>query len=417
VSDAFLQNWISRVRLTSAYATQIEQSRSLSPTAAISEERIGLRSRPVRSIDTAWLGVKRAETFRMVLALMRLGQDETTKWPIYCDQAITTASSSGTTINCPTSNRRFFVGRDVLIFHLGDDGRPTQPEFRTVSAIGGSTLTLGSALDHTHPARSFVFPCLTADPSLAQGMRLYTDHVAAFDGAVLEHDEDPLPASTGAGGSAGAFGSQSSAANTEADSGTPVFAVEANWQTEVRQVIARDGARLEIGRGGAIVRQNSRPRFEYEFSLRLFSRADVFSVVKFFDSRRGRLLPFWLLSPLTFWKATAVASGSVTVEAAGSTSDIADFVSYIGVRLKDGTIHIRKLASVTDVGDFRLNITGTFSGFVLSDIDRVTIANFVRFGEDSVTEEWFTDEVADIRLRFVEVLNDLADEGLEVPIS
>lgn len=417
MSEAFLHNWLSHVRVTTSYLTQIEQSRALSQTAPISEERIALRSRPLRSINCAWFGVKKAETFRASLYLMRLAQDASSKFPLYCDQAKTTASSSGTTINCPTADRRFKVGADVLIFHLGTDGRPTQPEFKTVSAIGGSTLTLSGALTYTHPTGSFVFPCLVVEPSLGQSMRMVTDELGMFEGEVFERDEDALAGLVDAHGAPGSFGAQDSDANDEADADTPIFDVSPNWITAAQQAIARDGARINGGRSGVVLRQNSRPRFEHEFSLRFFSRADVFSCLQFFDSRSGRLLPFWLLHPMSAWTATAVASGYVEVSPGGSTTDILEFCEYIAVKLKNGTIHIRKLSSVSDVGNYRLNIVGTFTGFVVGDIDRVTIASFVRFSEDSFVEDWFTDAIADVKLRFVEVLNELADEGLSVPIG
>lgn len=393
MSDAFLHNWADQVFVTTSYQTVVTSAQD-----SLAEERVGLVERPTRSIRFRWCGVSRGEGQRMLLALALAGSAGLSL-PLYCDQAITTASSSGTTINCPTADRRFEVGKQVVIFAIGDDGRPTNVQTPTVSVIGGSSITTSGALTGTYATGAFVFPLVVTQPVLQPSAVYESDEVMTVDLEVMEVPESSLAGQAAVGDDPTGF---------TLEDQWPIFHVEPDWTNGVEIGLQIAATTYAQGRSVVVETQGPRPRVTVAMELVLFDRAAVFDVIRFFDSRGGRCAPFWLVSPNALWTPTNLTTGFVDVEEHGVATDAEDFWTHVGVVMEDGTVYVRAISSIADSGStWRVTFAVSLPSLNLADVVRITPAFFGRLADDSLREAWLTDEVCTLPFKFVEVF----DEG------
>lgn len=375
--DLFLHNWVEGATVRTGWSTDITYS-----TETLDEQRLALLThRPARQIEVRWLAWDRHMALRL-LTMLQQASDQEQRIPLYPDQAITTSSSSGTTINCPTDYRRFGVGSLVVIHQRGQDGMATNIQFGTVSVIGAGSLTLESALSGSYPTGSYVYPVMRCHKLLDARMTAHTDGVATvqaeFDEVLAE---DALPAST-----------------DEVED--QVLNFGPNWGETVEIGMVRVGRQEVLGRSQEVDPQGTRPSMTFSFTLTEFSKEDFWDILSLFDGCRGRLLPLWLVNPMVLFSPVAVAANSVDVEVptGGTLADVEDYVRYVA--LND---EIKTVTGITlQAGPvWRIAFTEA-TALTLGDLDTVTLAHLVRFSEDELEEEWFTDEVFQVRLSFQE---------------
>jgi hypothetical protein len=388
----FLHNWAAEVEVETSFVTIVTEAED-----SLAEERCG-DTTPQRSVSCRWTGLSRAEGQRMHLALALAGVDGL-ELPLYCDQAVTTASSSGTTINCPTADRRFAVGARVVIVQLVR-GRPTNAQVRTVSAVGASSLTVSVALTGSYAAGALVFPVVVTHPVLTAEPRFASNDCMTIELAALEQLEEALPTLEAVGDDPTGFDLQDQ---------WPIFDVEPDWSGGVTVGFQMRATSYPQGRSLVVETRGPRPRFVVSMGLTQLSRADAFRVLRFFESRGGRLSPFWLPLPNAVWTPAAVSTGYVDVaEADGaSSSEAQDLYTHVAVVMSDGTVHVREITSFTDQGSsWRITVSPVLPAIDLADVRRVTPALFARFDQDSIRESWLTDGACRIPLRFIEVFGE-----------
>ncbi|MCZ2418678.1 MAG: hypothetical protein LC123_02385 [Burkholderiales bacterium] len=398
--DVFLHNWIDAVTVESAWKTVV-----MVADETLAEERSALADRPVRVVSFRWAGLTRDEALRIVLALA----DQTNGAllvPLYCDQAVTTGSSSGTAVACPTTNRRFFKGHYGIIVDVST-GRPTHGEWFSISVLDEGSITTAEALTRTYPAGSLVFPLLNILPILEPTIQFQADGLCSVALTGSEFADRALPALAEAGGTL-------DGSTTHVGDGVvygPVLVLEPDWSEEVVAGIVRDGQVFAQGRAQAVRVRGERPRLKFEGSLLFDNRADAFAYLRFFDSRGGRLAPFWLVSPVTLWTATAIEEGYVDVKTAADPELGEALFDYVAIVMKDGQVHICAVGLIAPQGDgWRITFAATIPTLALVDVDRVTPALFVRFDADAIREEWLTDGVTRISFSVVEVLREIDEE-------
>jgi hypothetical protein len=388
----FLHNWADLVEVETSYVTVVTDAED-----SLAEERCGLLSKPTRSVRCRWTGISRAEGHKIVLALTQAGAGGL-QLPLYCDQALTTSSSSGTTINCPTADRRFAVGAQVVIFELDGAGRATNAQVRTLSAVGASSLTVSSGLTGTYDAGALVFPVVTTHPVLAPEVEFSTDDCMTVDLTVLEKVESALPPLETVGDDPTGF---------DLEGGVPIFDVEPDWAAGVTVGLETTATSYPLGRSQVVETRGPRPRVTVSMGLTELERADVFKVLRFFDSRGGRLAPFFLPCPAALWTAAAVSTGYVDVDEAGTASEAEDLYTHAAVVLADGTVYVREITGFTDQGaTWRITVSPVLPAIDLADVVRITPAFLVRFADDSLRESWLSDAACRIPLRFLEVLSE-----------
>lgn len=392
--DAFVHNWADAVTVENAWKTAI----STSPETQ-AEERVGLVDRPVRSLSFRWTGVNREEGNRMLLALAT-ATGAGLALPLYPDQATTSASSSGTTINCATADRRFAVGRHVMIAEIVN-GRAANVRVRSVSAVGSGTLTLSTSLGATYPAGSLVWPVVVTQPVLAPAVRYMTNEVMEVTLTALERLDQALPALQ----APGEVPSGEPTCQVGDLPALPVLTIEPDWGPGVTIGLARDAEAFARGRADVVLPLGGRPRFTLEASLLLADRATAFRALRLFDGRAGRLATWWLAAPMGLWRPAALDTGFVDVATAGDPEQAEETYTFLAVVLRDGTVHVRPIAAIAGItGGWRISVSDSLPEIDLADVRRVCPAWLVRFASDALREEWVTTRVCQIQIRAVEVL-------------
>lgn len=403
--DLFQQDWSSSPRVETAWQTHVSDA-----AGTLAEERCQLRARPGRVVTARWVGVSRAEAQRILFQVLRSGSDRT-RVPIYADQAITTAASSGTTINCPTAYRRFAAGALVAIHELVG-GRAANVQYRTVSSVGASSLTLTAGLTGTYPAGSLVYPVVTAEVVLERRVPFQTNRVCTLEVSFLEvAGSTAIPAlGTGLANPAGF-----PTATVEGET-YPVLDLDPEWSAGVEVGFLRPGEDYDRGRGHAVYARGARALWSWEIPLLLPARETAWSVLRFHDAMRGRTGAFWATLPADVWRAVDYATGYVEIEAAGNLADAQDLLSHVAVHLSDGSINLRRVSTVTLVGsDWRITPTEALPAGTLANVVRVAPAALARFDSDSIEEEWITDQVLRTRLAVRELTSEAAVASISAP--
>lgn len=397
MTDLFRSEWSNNTQVETAWMTAVEES----DDDAV-EERVALRTVPERSVRARNQAMSRAQAHRLLLALGAAG-DRLTQVPIYSDQARTTATSSGSTINCPTAYRRFQASRKVAI--CNPDGSNVQ--IRTVSSFTSSAITVTSALTGSYTAGAIVWPLLEADYLLESAANYLTDYYAQVDVVAFERtDADGLP-----------YAPINADATTPSGftdhGGYPILALPVEWSEGVLVGWERPGQRLTRSRAAVTSLRGTRPRMVVEGLWRFLTRAEAWDMVRFFDSRRGRLMPFWLPLPTGFWSVVSVTTTYIDIEADATLVDVQDYISNVAVVLKNGTVYVRGAAFTSESGNWRCTFDTSIPSISASDILRFVPCPLVRFRSDSMQEEWITDEVMESRLAFIEVVSNAAVETTE----
>lgn len=383
--DLLLHNWVERPVVRTSWLTDVGQS-----TETLAEQRLGLlANKPKRSIEVNWTAWDRILGLRL-LVMIQQATDQGPRVPFYPDQAVTTASSSGTTINCPTTYRRFSVGSMVVIHERDSEGRASNPQFGVVASKTSTTITLQSALTGSYPTGSVVYPVLQCHKILDVSGQAHTDGTFTVK-ATFEEELGPL-----------------SLDPTAAESSDEILVLNPDWTETVEIGVVRPGTKQPLGRSSEVQAQGLAPMLSFRFTVTEFGREDVFSVLQLFDSCRGRLVPLWLVSPLVVFEAVAVGANHVDVEIPpGATpADVDTYLNYLGLRLEDGTVEILTVSSVALVGSvWRITVVEAVAA-TLDEILSCSSAHQVRFADDELEESWATDEACQLVLSFVEVQNE-----------
>jgi hypothetical protein len=403
--DYFPHNWAASCRVETSYRTEVLASRDEGR-----EERRGYSERPYRAISVRWTGLSGAEQSRLLYALWRAA-GQRTYVPIYPDQQLTTAASSSTTLHVPTTDSRFAVGAEVLV--IAPNG--TQ-ERRTVSSFTTSAITLGTALSTTYPTRSRVYPLVLAEVLPESSHSATTTSIGEVEATFLEvFSSSSLPAAA-APSAPGVLGATTSAANPDAPSSTPVLALSPNFVSPVTTSIARPFDKVDQGLTTLYSLHGERAAFGFDFRYSTRTKAAAGDLLRFFDSRKGRLLPFWFVHPALQWTLSSIATTHVDVVAAGNVADLQDSLEYVAVVMKDGTVYIRKVSSVgASGGAFVITLASSLPSLSGTNVARVTSAHFCRFAKDALAQDATTDTSSDWQLSIVEVLAEAPATEIDLP--
>ena len=391
--DYFPHNWITGLIMTTYWSTQINTSQD-----RLAETRRILLGAPRRRLEVHWSGMDQATGANLMFELMRSGF-ESRRIPIYQDVAVTTASSSGTTINCPTTYRRFYDDQLVLI----TDPEGTTFEFATISSFTASAITTSGALSNSYAAGSVVFPVMTSEIALEAGFLGVTDHVGELLAGFIE-DEPSLPASADYSDLAG-LGFQ------QINSFAYLLDIEPNWRSSVQMAMRRVGGTVAFPRRTMPNPRGPRGLLGMRLNFGFSTRAEFFSFLQFFDAHRGRAHPFWVACPLTLWEPSAVSTAYLDVTQVGDLTDYTNFVQSISggspflyIKKVDGTKVLAQITGTTAPGGGVFRLAATLPSMNLADISRVSLAFLVRFDSDALEESWFTNEVVEVSVPVVELL-------------
>jgi hypothetical protein len=394
--DLFAHNWAASVGVETTWLDAITTS-----TTTGQEERVTLVERPRRRLEFTWRALSRAQAQRMHFALFRAANDEL-RVPIYCDQAITTASSSGTTVNAPTANRRLFVGSRFAL--VAADGTFQE---RIIDSLTSSTITPTVALTGTVAAGARVFPLIDAQVVLDSVKAWETNEGGSVSAVFLEvTDSRTLPSAA-----ADTLPTDVSEATLAPAAALPIYPEAPNWAGGVSLGPIRQGRNFGRGRANRVVTEGTRPLAALSFEVLVRTRAKAWRLIQFFDYVRGRCFPFWVLSPVAILEAAAFATTHVDVVQAGNLADLEDFLHHVAIVKSDGSFELARVSTVTVAGSYwRITFAASISS--VATAVSVSAAFLMRFASTAQKEEWVTDEVCRFRPSFVEVQGH--DELLDV---
>lgn len=222
--------------------------------------------------------------------------------------------------------------------------------------------------------------------------------------------------------------------------GLPIVVPSVDWERGVEWGWSRAGSVEGLGHGtlpaldlltGGV---SGRPAWRSGLTGRWLTRSGVWAWKRLFDSRGGRLHPFWWVEPSLGFEAVGfgVGGSSVKVSAWGSVARDWDWVPAVAVELWDGTVWVRRVASVVRTTGVDELVFDASLGVApaLGLVKRVAAACLARFGSDVLTERWVHSEEATASVSVVERVDEgdvavadlsvLGAEGCEVssePVS
>jgi len=394
-TDPLRHDWSVQARIETRWETDIGVS-----LLEDAESRRQVYSVPLRTQNANLKCLDQQLTSRLAMTLYRRTTQKVVV-PIYPDVTGVTSDSTGTVINCDTTNRRFFVGRKIVVipFNGGTFGEALVHE---VVSFTATTITITVALTATVPARSFVFPAMEAHQELEADLSLLTNFVGTYETRSTE-THPALPESNGPTNPSG----------FPVHLGLPIFTFPHNWVSNYGMTYLRTGDLVPSGKDRLTAIGGGKGRWSLSFAMTfLKDRAGVFSLMKFFDSRRGRLLPFWAIAPMPVFEFLSLGSTFVDILGNFDFADT-DCLAHIAVVLKNGDIEVRRITNKVQLGGFppfplffRFLVTPAFPPVGNSDVDYVTLAIKGRFTEDVFEERWTTNQDCDVSLSVIELISE-----------
>jgi hypothetical protein len=357
------------------------------------EERRILLGHPTRTQTLNWRGVTKERLNRILFSMRKMTSGQ---WvvPIYPDQAdLESNYTSGTSIYCVTTGRRFEVGGRVLVLEQLYGGEVGNYEWAEVEEVHADHLVLTDALDNVYQTGlTLILPCIDVEPVLSPEISLITGRVGNIS-LVTQEVIGPSTLSAFEGVPSG-FSSFL---------GYPILYLEHNWVEDLALSYAREGSLDALGRGRVFHLRGDRPRLTMELSL-LLERDDAVGMIQFFEGRKGRALPFWLMDPEDLLEVVSSDSGGLNIAPLGVFADFEEDLEFIGIRDVNGNVHVRKVLSVVDWTTYwRVSVTTAMPS---ETAEIVAKARLSRFDSDAMSEEWVTADLMRTKIKTIELLEE-----------
>lgn len=383
-------NWAGSCVLSSRWQSDVTR------TAGLSEDRRALADRPTRTMKVQLTGMDQGDLLKLFM-LQQRHLSQRSPVPLYCDHSKVTQASSGTTLFCDTTFRRFYPGGRIIAHEWSTRHKPTNVQFAIVKQVLDDRLVLTASLSGTIAAGGRVYPAIDAEIALGAAQEAVSDSLCDVDAVFAEvSGPSALPASW-----------QGNPPGVQYYSGKPIFDVPPNWGARLTLALQRAGRSYEQGRGVVVEVEGSRPQFEHLLTMTSLTRARAWQVLQFFDAVKGRVRPFWLVAPQRMFQPTAIATTHVDVTAAGNYADVNTYLDYVAIVKRDGTVYVRGIQSTTDNGaTWRITFDTVIPSTILADVRKATGAFLVRMKRDDLEERWVTDRACEMTVEVVELLGE-----------
>lgn len=395
VAYIFNADWSEGITNRSSYETDIQHARSAS------EQRFGLRGKPFRSSALKLIGTKKSQALALRMLAHRAATSRSL-FPLVSDLTTLTAPASeeGTTLACDTTYRRIYSGMRIAVFPDDDALHPSSFEVAEVTDVADAMITISSGLARSYPAGAVVVPLIEARVQLQLQGNIFTDETVELTLEAIESiGSTQIPTTAGFRTIPDGFDDYL---------GFPIFDIPINYNAPIPWGVSRLGEFSEAGIDSLPDVFGAYGRDTFSLPILCKSRAEAWKVISLFDSRAGRALPFWLLSPVTEYEvASVLAAGLVVVVKAVGPEQDWTFRPYIGMVLSDGSRVIRKIASVVrNAGQDFLILDDAVPGLSANDIVTCTSAHLVRLDSDELEEKWHNTEVMETDLPVISLLEE-----------
>ena len=199
----------------------------------------------------------------------------------------------------------------------------------------------------------------------------------------------------------------------------PIFDFQINYGGGIAAQEVADIDRVEVGLGRSSQLFGTKGSRQFEFEILALDRATAWSFIQFFQSRRGRLLPFWFPSLSTELKLSSYSGTTLVVTTEiGSAAEIVSR-GHICFITKTGGRAIASITSATDNADGTTSITinksptddvagTTFDAVVTSsaDISLLKFVSLCQFNSDGLTEGWVTNDICQMQVGVKELIDE-----------
>lgn len=393
----FLHNWISKFQIHTRYETSISVS-----SENRAEERVGLLYKPYRTITIHWTELDR-ESLDVLLFSLRGMASGSWVCPLFgdqieLDQDFIAGAGSPYKLYCKPLQRRFPQMIRIAVVGLDWRGDIEWVHYTQELNRYGDRIEISTDLpQNAYAGRTLIFPCLDVEASARTQISYVTALVANVGHTTSEVIGDSAlpPSWTGV---AGGFGSYA---------GLPIFAPPHNWVHSRDISYGMEGSLFKQGRGKIMDLRGDHPRVTIKFNLQL-GREDAYRMINFFDSRLGRLLPFWTIDAENIWKVTNLSASFIDIEAVGDYDTMQEDFAYVGLKMEGAESHVRPVASFENNGDtWRILLSDTLPiGLSVNDVVYCSRARTSRFLKDTLSEVWETDALCNIMIQTIEVLEE-----------
>lgn len=388
-----LANWTTSVVLESTWQTDVMQAQS------VSETRRGLVSKPKRTLTYELSGLDQVAANLLHSTLLRMGCSRFLA-PMYHDiSPLTEAASPGDTrLHCDTADRHFNDQMRVLLANPSADAEIASWEIAHVDTKATGQLNLISQVLSSWASGTMVLPLVECLLLPTTSGNLHTDESGTATISVQEAD--------GHSGLSPCLAADTLDEGWQTFDDLPILTIPPQWDG-VQFGAVRAATISASAVASVVTAYGSRPCMTWTLPFLFSSRAEAYELLRFFDSRCGRLYPFWLPSPQTHYSNPVKASDStLSVDAVGAVADYA-LRPYLCLVLLDGTHLIRGITGVSRSGS-RDTLTLDYGMYpaTTETIYRACAAAKVRFSDDTLQETWHTDLTASCTLSVIEVLEE-----------
>lgn len=396
----FLHNWMEGCSIESSYSTDITDS-----VEEVCEERTGLVQKPSRLVRVSWVVKGNQQAIETVAELRRLVREESAI-PLYPDAIYpTAASTSGTNyVLGDFSLGRYLAGVPVVIasFSAQFDGleggaQTIDYEVRTIQARLGDRIQFVGVLENSYPAnRTVVIPLIQTHPKVEITYGLTTNNMIEIEAEFLEI-YGPTAISELASG----------ITTTDQYGGYPVLALKPDWSEGIEHTIRREGDRSALGRGVVVYQRGERGRLLKQLDF-IEDREGAWDMLRFFDSRKGRLLPFWLVDLDLVYTLPLISTTKVVVSKLGTFEAFSEEMDYFGLVMSDGRVYVREVGALQELaGSWEVYPTTDLpAGYAASDVVGFGRARLCRQESDALTESWSTTGACSFSVPVIELIDE-----------
>ena len=391
--STFRADWSSPVGLSNSWVTEILTVQSNR------EHRRGNVDRPLRIMRAGVKSMKGSDAAEQQ-SEMRAAAMGRTEALLYTDFAKLSAGVADSATVLPvytTADRRFAPGVGVAITfpQPGQNFHRWKVVRATVQSVGPASITLTSPVGVPILAGARVYPVMVCDAQLQGAIDVQTSLLTT---ATLEAREAAGPTAIPALAAAGVNPS-----DIPVYEGFPVLNIPQNWR-DCSVGVMRPGQMALTGLVNVPVVWGSRALWQQSLAFTLPSRVMAFRMLRLFDSRRGRLYPFWLTSPTEDFVVTSSAGSVLTISATIPASQVLQR-THVALKLVDGTYVYRRVVTAVDLlGGAGTQITCDGAVPPLYNILSGRWHYWGRLDSDTLEESWRTDEFMECKLPFTELI-------------
>jgi len=397
-AHVFLHNWATQAKMTSSFRTSVVHS----PDSG-ADSRRGLTLKPFRTLDLEWMicaHIDLARLERIEVALRRL-TDQRFPVPIYMDQRELDAAydAADSTIVVDTTKARFFLGQRVAIVQVDKDFVPVSFSFHIIEGKSNNSLTFEDPLGVDVAAGSLVFPMMDCEVILEVEANYQTARVPVVKITMAEapgaSQLPPLRSDNPTG--------------AEIYNGRPIWYEEPDWVQGITKGRSRYGDRSDAGRADFVNAEGDRSRQVHKYVL-TGKRDEMWNVLEFFETRRGRLRSFWHIDQDQYFETVDIdPTGTfISVAEIGDLADFQEEFEHVGIIMNDGMVYVREAVTIDQVLTvFRITMDDPIDiNLDPADVARIARARLSRFESDAFTETWQHTNYMNCGVEIIEVLNE-----------